>query len=286
MIRIAALEEQKPLRDLAGLSRLCDEVVWCDAATLATTIAPAVIVGLWLFDESASARKLIEARSEAGLTTVIVPRFKTGDLRGVLKAPTSVRLKPGEYDAFQWDDGTGVSVAGQTLVETTLHMAQWGAVAGMGVAVLAYRAHEAAGWIVLCTAGITSKKFGVDVEAQRWLLRQIVKRTSESAPVRSSTGVQPTAQVAASVDELLVGGDANAPVVVLAVALNDGERDLESVSNTLSRIGFALSEDVIASTLLQLPDQQTDELERALRQCGWGSYLRRGRSILAEGGVE
>lgn len=286
MMRIATLNEQKSLRDLAGLPRLCDDVVWCDVDTLSTTADPALIVGLWLFDEPGTARRLLEARSEAGLTTIIVPRFKTGDLRVVLKAPTSVRLKAGEYDEFQWDDDTGVNVGGQTLIETTLHKGQWGSVAGMGETVLAYRTHEAAGWTVLCTAAVTSKKFGVDVEAQRWLLGQIIKRAAESAPAPTDDGGQATVPMAESVGELLVGDDANAPAVVLAVALNDGDRGLEVVSDTLNRIGFELSSDDIEAILARLPNQETAELEQALRQCGWGAYLRQGRRVLAEGGVE
>ena len=285
MMRIATLDEQKSLRDLAGLPRLCDEVVWCDVDTLSTTADPALIVALWLFEEPAAARKLLDARSEAGLTTVIVPRFKSGDLRRVLQTPTSVRLKPGEYDAFQWDDDTGVNVAGQTLVDTSLHKGQWGSVAGMGVTVLAYRAHEAAGWIILCTAAVTSKKFGVDVDAQRWLLAQIIKRAAESAPQTSDDG-QPTVPMAESVTELLAGDDANAPAVVLAVALNNGDRGLDVVSDTLNRIGFELSSDDIEATLSRLPDQETAELEQALRECGWSAYLRQGRRVLAEGGVK
>lgn len=78
----------------------------------------------------------------------------------------------------------------------------------------------------------------------------------------------------------------HAPAVILAVALNDGERDAEMVASTLSRIGFELSADDIQATLSRMPDQTTDELERALRQSGWGAYLRRGRIVLAEGGVE
>lgn len=286
MMRFAALEEQKTLRDLAGLTRLCDEVVWCDVDNLATITDPALIVGLWLFDESGPARKLIEARSDAGLTTIIVPRFKAGDLRVVLNAPTAVRLKAGEYEAFQWDDDTGVNVGGQTLIETTLHKGQWGAVAGNGETVLAYRAHEAAGWIVLCTAVVTSKKFGVDLEAQRWLLGEIIKRTSESTPapvnVKRSGNVCPVE----SVTELLDGSDANAPAVVLAAALNDGDRGVGAVSNTLSRIGFELSTVEIEQALSRMPDETTAELERALRQAGWGAHLRRGRSILAQGDAE
>lgn len=286
MMRIAALEEQKSLRDLAGLARLCGEVTWSDIESLTTTADPVMIVGLWLFDESAAARKLIDARSEAGLTTIIVPRFKTGDLKVVLKTPTSVRLKPGEYDEFQWHDDTGVNVGGQTLIETTLHKGQWGSVAGMGETVLAYRAHEAAGWTVLCTAAVTSKKYGMDVDAQRWLLTEIIKQTSETATALSISSEQSNTQQAISVSELLNGSNPHAPAVVLAVALNDGARDTEIVSNTLSQMGFELSADDIEMTLSQLPEQDAGELERALQQCGWGAYLRRGRSILAEGGVE
>ncbi|MDM4018180.1 hypothetical protein [Roseiconus lacunae] len=286
MMRIAALEEQKSLRDLAGLTRLCDDVAWCDSQTLASTTEPAVIVGLWLFDQAGPARKLIDARAEAGLTTIIVPRFKTGDLKVVLKTPTSVRLKAGEYDEFQWDDDTGVNVGGQTLIDSSLHKGQWGSVAGMGETVLAFRAHEAAGWTVLCTAAVTSKKFGVDVEAQRWLLTEIVNRTAESSPAPASAPNEDNVQPVASVDELLAGNNEQAPAVVLAVALNDGNREVEIVSNTLSRIGFELSDDDIQSTLSRMADHTTDELEWALRQSGFGAYLRRGRSVLAEGGVE
>lgn len=286
MKRIAALEEQKSLRDLAGLTRLCDEVVWCDVETLSTTTDPVVIVGLWLFDQPGPARKVIDARSEAGLTTIIVPRFNTGDLRVVLKAPTSVRLKAGEFGEFQWDDDSSVNVGGQTLIDTTLHKGKWGSVAGMGLAVLAYRAHEAAGWTVLCTAAITSKKFGIDVEAQRWLLHKIINRTAETAPALTNGNPPVEIQPSGSVAELLAGNDSNAPAVVLAVALNDGHRDAESVANTLRRIGFELSAEEILRSLSRLPDEPTAGLERALRQSGWGAYLRRGRCVLAEGGVE
>lgn len=285
MMRIAVLEEQKPLRDLAGLPRLCDEVVWCDTDSLSHVHDPALIVGLWLFDQPGPARKLLDARSEAGLTTILVPRFKAGDLKIVLKSPTSVRIKAGEYDQFQWDDDTGVNVGGQTLIDSSLHKGQWGSVAGMGEAVLAYRAHEAAGWTVLCTAAVTSKKFGVDVEAQRWLLHEIIKRAAASAPSPQAASEPIAVQPAENITDLLAS-DEHAPAVVLAVVLNEGNTDADSVAETLSRIGFAISDEGIRSTLTRMPDASTDEMELALRQSGWGSYLRRVRSVLAEGGVE
>lgn len=287
MMRIAALEEQKSLRDLAGLARLCDEIAWCNADTLATVTDPVVLAGLWLFDDPGPARKLLDARSDAGLVSIIAPRFKTGDLKVVLRTPTSVRLKAAEYDEFQWDNGTGVHVGGQTLIESSLHKGQWGSVAGLGAAVLAYRAHEAAGWTVLCTAAVTSKKFGVDVEAQRWLLQEIVTRAAASSPAPSTACCPVTVQPAESIIELLSDGNAtNAPAVVLAVALNGGECDAETVAVTLSRIGFELSTDDIQATLLRMPDRSPDEMEQALRQSGWGAYLRRGRHVLAKEGVE
>jgi hypothetical protein len=129
--------------------------------------------------------------------------------------------------------------------------------------------------------------FGVDVEAQRWLLHAIVKRAAASSPTPSTACSPATVQPAESIIELLSdGNETNAPAVVLAVVLNGGGRDTETVAITLSRIGFELSRDDIQATLLRMPDQTTDEMEQALRQSGWGAYLRRGRSVLANGGVE
>ena len=284
MMRIAALEQQRTLRDLAGLSRLCDDIVWHEATALSQVADPAIIVGLWLSEEPGQAMKFIAARSKAGFTTIIVPRFKAGDLRAVIKAPSAVKLKLGEYDAFQWDDDSGVEVPGQTVIETTLHAGQWGAIAGLGVTVLAYRPHEGAGWIVLCTAGVTSRRFNVNVEAQRLLISRIIERTSESAPSLPNLVPTESLRVAGSFEELLAGGDANAPVVMLAVTLAEGRRELSVVANTLKRMGFDRSNEAIEKILLRMPDQSIDELANALRKYGWSAYLRRGRTALAEGG--
>ena len=283
MMRIAALEHQRTLRDLAGLPRLCDDIAWHDASALAQVADPAIIVGVWLPEEPGQAMKLIAARSEAGFTTLVVPRFKAGDLRVVLKAPSAVKLKIGEYDAFQWDDDSGCEVPGQTVIDTTLHAGQWGAIAGLGVTVLAYRPHEGAGWIVLCTAGVTSRRFGVDIEAQRRLLSQIIERTSASAPAVPNPAATKSIRVAGSFEELLAHGDANTPAVMLAVTLADGTREVAVVADTLKRMGFDLSNEAIEDVLLQMPGQSIDELADALRKYGWSAYLRRGRTTLVEG---
>jgi hypothetical protein len=286
MIRIAALKSQQSLRDLGALPKLCDEVVWCNSEQLTSATDPALVVGLWLAEEPTEARRLIENRTAAGLCTILVPRFHAGDLRSMLNAPSAVRVKIGEYEAFLWDDGTSYQLPGQTVIETSLHRGQWGGVAGLGVTVLAYRINEAAGAIVLCTAGLTSRRFGVSADEQRSLLAQIVRRSLGTTSKTKADEPIHTPQLAASIEELLLSPDPNVATVLLAVALNGGDRDHEQTSDTLKRIGFDLSSDTVIQTLARLPDSSVDDLETALRNFGWGAFLRRGRLALAEGGQQ
>lgn len=280
MIRIAALENQRLLRDLAGLPRLCDEVIWCDTNNLAIATEPAMVVGLWLFDEPIAAKDLLKKRSEAGLATVIVPRFKTGDLRSVLTAPAAVNLKTGEYSAFLWNDGSTCEVPGQTIIETALHKGQWGEAAGFGVTVLSYRSHEAAGSIVLCTAGLASRRLDVSVNGQQWLLKQIIGRITNTTSKAKNNQVAQTTQIASSIDELLADHDPNIATVLLAVALNEGKCDQEEVLKTLTQLGFDFSNETVSQTLTRLPKTSISELENGLQQYGWGAFLRRGRLAL------
>lgn len=284
MIRLAALDNQKSLRDLAGLPRLCDDVAWLDLETLATANEPAIVVGIWLTDEPAAAKQLLARRSESGLTTIVVPRFKAADLRSVLKTPTSVRVKTGEYESFQWNGGEVIAVPGQTVMETTLHASQCGSVAGSGVTVLSYRPHEAAGAIVLCTAGLASRQLGVEVAQQQRLWQLITDRAAAklSRPAAASELALPTP--AANIDELLASGDAQVAAVALAVAVTCGRREPDAVSAAAVRLGFDLAEDNIRRTLARMPEAPFAELEEALHRHGWGSFLRRGRLALAEGG--
>lgn len=284
MNRIAALENQKSLRDLAGLPRLCDDVAWLDTETLATASDPALIVGIWLTDAPTEAKQLIAHRSAAGLATVVVPRFKAGDLRAVLKSPTSVRVKTGEFDAFSWEGGETITVSGQTVLETTLHASQCGSIPGLGVTVLSYRPHEAAGAIVLCTAGLTSRQLGVDVAQQRRLWELIINRAgmpmSNAVPEVEQAAPLP----AASVDELLTMGNAQVAAVVLALTLGGGDREPDAVKAAAGGLGFSLGDREIGNALARIPECSVDVMAEALRKHGWGAFLRRGRLVLAEGG--
>jgi hypothetical protein len=284
MIRIAVLETQKDLRDLGGLPRVCDEVRFCNAQALSETSDPAVIVGVWLVEEPDTAKQLIARRSASGLATFVVPRFRAGDLRSVLKAPSSVRVKIGEFEAFQWDDDSLFTVPGQTVIDTSLHAGRWGEVAGLGVTVLSYRPHEAAGAIVLCTAGLTSRPFGVDVDEQRRLLGQMLARSGNSLAEQAIGERQTIVAPAASINDILAIGSSNAATVALLVAACGGSRDCKAVASAAKTLGFALTDETISQTLALLPDVPLTDVESALREYGWGAFLRRGRSVLEERG--
>lgn len=284
MSRIAAWENQKSLRDLAGLPRLCDNVAWLDMETLANAREPALIVGIWLTDEPTAAKQLLANRSAAGLATVVVPRFKAGDLRAVLKTPTSVRVKTGDFDAFSWEGGEIITVSGQTLLETTLHTSQCGSIPGLGVAVLSYRPHEAAGAIVLCTAGVTSRQLGIDVAQQRRLWELILHRAGTPMSSAVPEAEQSIPLPASSVDELLAMDNAQIAAVVLALALGGGDREPNAVKTVAGTLGFTLGEHEVRHALAGIPECSADSMEQALRKHGWGAFLRRGRLLLAEGG--
>ena len=284
MNRIAALETQKTLRDLAGLSRLCDDVAWLDLETLATATPPVFIVGVWLMDEPDAAKQLIARRSASGLSTVVVPRFKSGDLRGVLNTPTSLRVKAGEFDSFSWGGGETIAVSGQTVFETTLHASQYGSVAGLGVTVLSYRSHEAAGCVVLCTAGLTSRQLGVSVAQQRRLWELILDRAKSPMSGVASKIERAAPSPATSVDELLATGDAVAAAVILSLSVGGGNREPNAVAAAAQRLGFSLSDEEVQHALARLPESTVAEMEQGLRRHGWGAFLRRGRLALAERG--
>jgi len=287
MIKIAALEPQRSMRELAGLPRICDELEWCSAEQLAIARNPAVVVGMWLYESPAESKKLLSARASSGLTTILVPRFKAGDLHSFIKSPSSVQLTIGEFNGFQWQDGAACVVPGQTIIKTKLHNGQWGGIAGLGSTVLGFREHEASGWIVICTAAVSSRQFGVETQSQRSLLEQIILRTLDSRSINVSDRIdQSTVVTPVPAQQLLATEDTNAAAIVLAIAISNGKRDMPSVSRSLSRIGFDVSEDAIEQTLARLTDESVDSMESALKQYGWGAHLRRGRAVFANGGDE
>lgn len=283
MIHLAALITQKPLRDLSALPKLGDEVAWFDADTLAAVSEPAVIVATWLGEDGAAASEVLKKRAEAGRTTILVPRFKAGDLRPILKSPAAVKIRLGAFDMLRWQDEEEFGVSGQTVIDTPLHAGHWGHAAQGSLVVFAYRPHEGAGHIVLCTASLTSRQAGVKVAEQRRLLHKLLAAVTAGQPIKPiAPAVVPLAPVATLMD-FLADGDRDHAATAFLVAVCDGRRDPQVLAGMAKRMGFDVCGETLSAALARMPDAPLDELLAGLRKCGWSAYLRRSRQLLPEG---
>ena len=176
------------MRDLSALPELCDGIAWLDEAALAESRDPAVLVGTWLFEAKSEAKKLLAARCEMGAATIVVPRWKSGNIGQVLDAPTKVETEFSEFDQFDFD-GQTVPLPGQSIIKTTLHTGRWGETTGESkskATILACRPSEGAGAVVLCTAALCSQRFGVDANVQRELLSDLIERATSVAGLAST----------------------------------------------------------------------------------------------------
>ena len=284
MNRCVSLQTQKSLRDLAQLPRLVNEVRWAGADEIVSAEDIAIVAAAWLAEDGKKAAETLTARRKAGRATIIVPRTKAGNLPRVLGAPSAVSIKLGEYDSLQWSDKEHFNVPGQVIIDTPLHAGRWAQVEGLGTAILAYRAHEGAGPVVLCTAGMASRQFGVAVEEQRRLLDQIDSDIQATVSNGSTTARGPEAfdTPPHTVDEFLSAGDSDAAIFALLVATCDGKRDAERLAVAADRLGFGIPLDEITSSLNRLQESPVEDLVNALRRNGWGAHLRQARAALAE----
>jgi hypothetical protein len=135
-MRCAALAGQQNIRDLQLLPEFA-EVVWLDTTELIKTDAPAVICGLWVSQAPAEARELLRARSSGGHATLLVPRFRGGDLGPILGATSAVVIHPGEANSITWRDEETYEVSAVSCIDTPLTSERW-ATAANRAAVLCY----------------------------------------------------------------------------------------------------------------------------------------------------
>src|SRR5262245_14615564 len=112
MLRCAALQNQRSGRDLAQLPELVDEVIWVAETDAENAAEPVVVSALWVADNIERGRNLLRSRSNAGRATVLVPRFKGGDLATLLGAPSAVEVRAGNFDGVSWEDGQQYGVPG------------------------------------------------------------------------------------------------------------------------------------------------------------------------------
>ena len=284
-MQISALPSQRNLRDLSALADLCDGVVWMDDIQMVQSPDPAVLVGTWLMESPRDANRLIVARCEAGFATIVVPRWKPGNIGQVIAAPSKVEIVFNEFDHFDVDAGFAlepptVTLPGQSIIKSPLHNGRWGTIKA-GATILAFRPSEGSGAVVLCTAALTSQRFGVDAEFQRNLLSKLIERATGNISARSSTTSAVPEAVPDSIEDFIQLGNRYAAVVLATIVVGRHPSELaasaEQIAQSLRVLGMELAEDDLHQTLRLFPSATIDEMESALRQYGWSAYLRLAR---------
>ncbi len=284
MMRCASLESQRNFRDLAQLPRLIDEVMWLGMEDLACTSEPVILCGIWLSECAEAAAGFLHARSHKGLSTIVVPRFKAGDLSAILGAPSGIEVHAADFDTVDWEDGRQYAVSGVCYLKTSLHAGRWAVATGLGPVVLSYRPHSAAGQIVLCTASITGRPPGVDRKEQYRLLERILRDVQSSQSSAGQMDSSPRRQVSLLdlVTFLQETGERGASLLLTLFACNgDREADISEVAARV--LGLVLSTREVEAGLKRLQEASPEELSAALRKYGWGAHLRRIEQLLREG---
>jgi hypothetical protein len=271
-MHVAALTTQKGLRDLGSLPGLAESVAWLESGEAATEPAPLVVCGLWLAQSADEARAVLRGRTQAGLTTVVVPRLQAGDLSGLLGAPATIEVVPGEFRGVSWD-GQDYAVPGVAVLETSLHAGKWAVAAGLGTAVLAWRPHAGAGAVVLCTAALTGRPLGVEREQQRQLLERILREAASgtTAPRREELSVAERVPLGTFLDE-----EGEAGAALLLAWLVAGADEAEAVRSAAQQLlGLELQTPEIKRMLARLVVPGVEEARAELQRRGWGPHLRR-----------
>jgi hypothetical protein len=282
MMRCAAIEEQGQMRDLAMLPEICDEVRWIPAAEAAREPLPLMISALHLHGDEGIG-SLLRERGRVGSATVLVPRFRAGDIAGILGAPAAVNIRAGDFTHLTWDDGRVFDVSGVTFVESALHSGRWAFAEGLGTVVLCFRAHAAAGAIVICTAALGGRALGVRPAAQRALLERTLETAGTGTPVPAEDAHPDETSPAADLASFLDAGGQQGAAFLMALLAAGGQRDVEALCSVAqAELGLELARRDAEAQLARCPTTDPDEIRETLKAHGWGPYVRRLASITKE----
>jgi len=268
----AALEEQRHGRDLRRLRELVDEIRWISPDELPSETSVAVLGGLWLMNNVDRARDTLTRRARAGYSTIVVPRFRAGELGEVLGSPTAITVVSGEAGTVSWaGDGGTFAVSSVTSLETSLHNGHW-ASSETGLTVLGYRAHSGAGHMVVCTAALASRALGVEASEQRRLLERIFETLAPNQVVHEDAPAQE-----ASTDSLSGFFDRHGPqaaAIALALVVAEGDRTADLRTVAWDRLGLSSDEAEFQRAVSAVPPAGVVELRQELEARGWGAHLR------------
>lgn len=283
MMHFSALKSQKHLRDLAQLTSLADEVLWFDPEDLSKSTDTVVISGIWLA-EYAGAQAFLKSRSEAGLSTLVVPRFAAGDLAHVIGSPSAFEIKAADFDTLVWGDGTEYEVSGVSFFKTSMHAGRLANAKSLGPSIFYYRSHAAAGPVVLCSAAVTGMPIGIKRAAQKSLLSRIDREIKALAPELSKKKKAcPLPFVSASdfkdplwgVEAFLKETGEQGAALLLALYACNGNRQSRLSQTAREMLGISLQDKMIEESLPMIPETSKETLSDVLTRFGWGAFLRR-----------
>lgn len=275
-MRCIALEHQKKLRDLIQLPKLIEELSWIEVEQSSTAPDPLILCALWLWESPEQARIVLKQRSNAGLITLIVPRFKTGNLQQWFPVASAVEIRSGEFNQVDWKDGQIFQVPGVVYFDTALHQGRWGVALGKGTSIFCFRSHASAGPVIFCTAALTGRPLQVSLQEQKALFQKIWEESQKGVkapPVEH--GIDNTeAEEERSIEALLEKGGSDYAMLLLALiaAEGEGERDLITIAKEYR---MQLNPVFIEKHMKHFPETPMADIKQLLKKKGWGAFLRR-----------
>lgn len=270
---IAALEKQREVREIAGLERLGRPVHWLDAKAATQSPLPLVVTGSLAVEIPSMLRPVLIERMRAGRHSLLVPRFRPGDLAPVLDAPATIEVLTGETSELTWQGGT-FRVPGSVLFRTKLHAGRWAVADGRGAQVLAYQPTTARGRVVLCAASVTIARPGTRADDQQRLFTALLQAcTNEAEPKTSATAPAPSEQMSAK--DVLTAHAKVGPGFLLALLAGAPADNPAAIVERAQRLcGVLLEIDQVAAVVGRLSATR-EEIEMALCQAGWTAFVRR-----------
>jgi hypothetical protein len=281
-MRCAALESQRSGRDLAQLEELAGQVHWIADSAAADIENPLILSGMWVFDNQERGREVLRRRSAAGRMTLLVPRWRAGDIGSLVGASTSVQVRASNFDGVAWEDGQQYAVSGVSSLRTALHAGKWAVATGVGTVLLCFRPHMTAGPIVICTAAVAGRPSGVALEEQRRLLGRILAEADALASPRSTKPTEaPPSKPAADIGTFLREEGPAGAVLLLALLASKGDKAGDLAGSAKLHLGVDLDPGELQRVLGRLPESNGPEMAAALKAFGWGAHLRRVDQALA-----
>lgn len=270
---IVALEIQREVREIAGLERLGRPVHWLDTNAAAQSPLPLVVTGALAMEASTLLRAVLIERMRAGRHSLLVPRFRPGDLAPVLDAPAAIEVLTGETATLTWQ-GDAFRVPASVLFRTKLHAGRYAVVDGRGAQVLAYQPTTARGRVVLCAASVTTARPGARADDQQRLFAALLRVcTNEPEPEATATAPTPTGPLSAT--ELLSAHGNVGPGMLLALLAGAPAGNPAAIVERAQRLcGVRLEIEQVAALVGRLT-ATPEEIETTLRQAGWTAFVRR-----------